>query len=133
MNFFSVLLPSLISCLVSFVLGGALTFFAAKCKGVFKRERALEEGLKCLLRSKLIDFHEKYTERGYCPIYVKEAARRSYEAYHNLGGNGVVTKLFRDLMELPETDPVDLSDHADPAEADGNSRKIPRTLSEKAL
>lgn len=104
MNFYTTLITSVISCLVSFFLGGGLTFFITKCKGGLKREKALEEGVKCLLRSKLIDYHDKYIERGYCPIYVKESARRSYDAYHNLGGNGVITKLFQDLMALPETE-----------------------------
>ena len=104
MNFYVTIITSVISCIVSFLLGGGLAYLSQRSKGVFKREKALQEGVKSLLRSKLIDYHDKYVERGYCPIYVKEAARRSYEAYHELGGNGVVTKLFEDLMALPETD-----------------------------
>ena len=53
-----------------------------------------------------IEYHDKYTERGFCPIYAKEADRRSYEAYHALGGNGVITKLYNDIMALPEEDPA---------------------------
>lgn len=104
MNLFVTVITSVVSCLVSFFLGGGLTFLASKYRGGLKREKSLEEGVKCLLRSKLIDDHDKYVERGFCPIYVKESARRSYEAYHSLGGNGVITKLFQDLMSLPETD-----------------------------
>lgn len=101
MNLWGIILTSVISCLVSFFLGGGLAFFAARCKGGFKREKALQEGVKSLLRSQLIDYHDKYIERGYCPIYVKETARKSYEAYHELGGNGVITRLYEDLMTLP--------------------------------
>lgn len=104
MNVLATILTSVISCLVSFLLGGVLAFFAARFKGSIKRERAMQEGVMCLLRGKLIDYHEKYTERGYCPLYVKESARRGYEAYHALGGNGIVTKLYEDLMSLPETE-----------------------------
>lgn len=96
------ILTSAVSCLVSFFLGGALALVAAKWKGMMKREKALKEGVLSLLRNQLIDYHEKYTERGACPIYVKESARHSYAAYHELGGNGVVTKLYEDVMELPE-------------------------------
>lgn len=102
MNVMGVILTSVISCVVSFLLGGILAFIAARFKGGVKREKALQEGVMCLLRGKLIDYHDKYTERGYCPIYVKESARRSYEAYHALGGNGIITKLYSDLMSLPE-------------------------------
>lgn len=98
-------ITAIISCCVSFFLGGALTFMVAKLKGAVKREKALQDGMQSLLRDKLIEFHDKYTERGYCPIYVKESARRSYEAYHELGGNGVITKLFNDIMSLPEEQP----------------------------
>lgn len=102
MNIAITLVTSVISCAVSFCLGGVLAFASGKWKGMRKRERALEEGVKSLLRSTLIDCHDKYSARGYCPIYIKDASRRSYEAYHDLGGNGVVTKLFEDIMALPE-------------------------------
>ena len=104
MNLWVIIITSVVSCLVSFFLGGGLAYIAARCKGGLKREKAVQEGVKGLLRSKLIDYHDKYTGRGYCPIYVKEAARRSYEAYHDLGGNGVISKLYSDLMALPETE-----------------------------
>ncbi len=93
---------SVFSCAASSVLGGGLTYFLTRLKNGFKREKALTEGVLSLLRNQLIEYHDKYTGRGYCPIYVKESARRSYEAYHGLGGNGVITKLYEDLMSLPE-------------------------------
>ena len=95
-------IASLISCLVSSLVGGAVTFLVTRWKGVAKRENALREGVMSLLRNQLIEYHDRYTRRGYCPIYAKESARRSYEAYHELGGNGVVTKLYEDIMALPE-------------------------------
>lgn len=95
-------LTTIVSCLVSSVVGGAIAYLATKRKKSAKREKALEKGVRSLLRNQIIEYHEKYTERRYCPIYVKESARHSYEAYHELGGNGVVTKLYEDLMALPE-------------------------------
>ncbi len=97
----TVVITAIISCCVSF-LGGALTFLVAKMKGLFKREKALGDGVQALLRNQLIEYHDKYTERGYCPIYAKESAKKSYEAYHELGGNGLITKLYNDIMALPE-------------------------------
>ncbi len=103
MNVTAAIVTSAVSCAVSFFLGGALAAVAGKWRSVRKKEDALREGVLSLLRNQLIEYHDKYTERGWCPIYVKESARRSYEAYHALGGNGVVTKLYDDLMSLPET------------------------------
>ncbi len=97
-----VLLSSVISCAVASVVGGAVTYAVTRLKNGVKREKALGEGVRSLLRSQLIEYHDKYMERGYCPIYVKESVRRSYEAYHDLGGNGVITKLYEDVMALPE-------------------------------
>lgn len=97
------IISAIISCVVSFFVGGGLTAIFAKVKGIAKREKALGEGVQSLLRSQLIEYHDKYTERGYCPVYAKEAARRSYEAYHELGGNGVITKLYNDIIALPES------------------------------
>ena len=66
-----------------------------------ERTEQLEAGVQCLLRAEIIRSHEKYTERGKCPIYAREALTRAYQAYHALGGNDVATDLYRDLMELP--------------------------------
>ena len=69
-------------------------------------EDAQTQGMRSILRGEIIRSHEKYTERGYCPIYAKEALQSQYDAYHQLGGNGVITKLFHDVMELPEQAPT---------------------------
>lgn len=61
----------------------------------------LKEGLQALLRAEIIRSHEKYSAKGYCPVYAKEALTRCYRAYHNLGGNDVATELYEQLMDLP--------------------------------
>ena len=40
-------------------------------------------------------------ERGYCPIYARDALELVYEAYHKLGGNGTITNLMQRLRDLP--------------------------------
>ncbi len=100
-------ITAIISCSVSFFLTGILGFLLAKIKGTYKREKALADGVQVLLRNQLIEYHDKYTEKKFCPIYAKESARRAYEAYHELGGNGVITKLYDDIMALPEEPPIE--------------------------
>ncbi|MGN0686664.1 MAG: hypothetical protein ACI4KA_00995 [Oscillospiraceae bacterium] len=58
-------------------------------------------GLQCLLRAEIIRCHEKYKEKGFCPVYAREALQREYTAYHNLGGNDVATDLYNDILALP--------------------------------
>ncbi|MBE6901772.1 MAG: hypothetical protein E7478_04800 [Ruminococcaceae bacterium] len=64
-------------------------------------------GTQCLLRAEIIRSHEKYIDRGYCPVYAKESLTREYQAYHNLGGNDVATALYEQLMTLPNERRID--------------------------
>lgn len=90
--------------LIPAVCGGVLTGTITYIKLRKKRDSALESGVQCLLRAEIIRNHDKYIDKGYCPIYAKEALKRAYAAYHNLGGNDVATQLYHQVMELP-TDP----------------------------
>ena len=70
-----------------------------------KKQDALAEGLQCLLRAEIIRQYEKWIDKGYCPIYAKEALKRAYNSYHTLDGNDVATGLYNETMELPEKPP----------------------------
>lgn len=87
--------------LVPFVCGGAVTFAGT----MLIKLKAIKNGLQCLLRAEIIRSYDKYKERGYCPLYAKEALTRAYKAYHALGGNDVATELYNDTMELPTEPP----------------------------
>lgn len=76
------------------------TNYARKKSTKTKEEQNIEDGLQCLLRAEIIRAHEKYTARGYCPIYAKESLRRAYTAYHNLGGNDIATSLYNECLNL---------------------------------
>lgn len=102
MNIEATIATAVISCIVSFFLGGTLTGLTSRLKGAAKHEKALQKAVSNILRDKIIEQHEKYTARGYCPIYAKQSATSNYEAYHELGGNGTCTKLYEDIMALPE-------------------------------
>lgn len=93
--------------LIPAVCGGAVTWAVTYIKLRKKHESALEEGLKCLLRAEIIRNHDKYLDRGYCPIYAKEALKRAYVAYHALRGNDVATQLYNEVMALPTEPPHD--------------------------
>ena len=73
----------------------------AGLKRQIKKYKNLELGMQCLLRAELIRMHDKYMERGYCPIYAKDALERAYSSYHALEGNGTVTGLVEDVRMLP--------------------------------
>ena len=78
-----------------------IAWLTTAVKKATSREQAERDGIQCLLRAEIIRQHEKYKKRGYCPIYAKEALRKEYTAYHELGGNDVASRLFEEVMELP--------------------------------
>lgn len=73
----------------------------ATVTAVISRKSAEKEGLQCLLRQSIINSHDKWTKRGYCPLYVKESLTRAYNSYHKLKGNDVATALYEECMALP--------------------------------
>lgn len=57
-------------------------------------------GTMLLLRRALIADHEKYTKLGEIPNYAYTNYSEMYDAYHALGGNGMVTKMLEEINEL---------------------------------
>lgn len=66
-----------------------------------KRDRdANSKGTMLLLRVQLIEYHSKHTQLGNIPSYAYQNFCEMYEAYHELGGNGMVTKMKQEIEEL---------------------------------
>lgn len=66
-----------------------------------KKDRdANSKGTMLLLRVQLIEYHDKYTAQGEIPSYAYENFNEMYEAYHALGGNGMITKMHEEIEEL---------------------------------
>ena len=98
--------------LVGFLCGAVVSFLGtliAMWRKRRKEDKAVKQGIQCILRQQIIDQHEKWVDRQYCPIYAKEALKRAYDAYHTLGGNDVATDLYHETMELPTDKHVEKS------------------------
>ena len=66
-----------------------------------KKDRdANTKGTMLLLRVQLIEYHDRYMAQGSIPSYAYENFCEMYEAYHKLGGNGMVTKMKEEVDEL---------------------------------
>lgn len=66
-----------------------------------KKDRdANTKGTMLLLRVQLIEYHDKYMLLGSIPSYAYENFCEMYEAYHKLGGNGMITKMKEEIEEL---------------------------------
>ena len=92
--------------LVPFLCGVVVTAISAFLFNL----KLIKNGLQCLLRVKIIEIHDKYTEKGFCPIAIKESLVRLYKAYHALHGNDVATGLYHETMELPTEPLIDRKD-----------------------
>lgn len=84
------------------VLGFLYRQTAVRLKEEQKKNRAVADGVQCLLRESIVSNYNKYQERDFCPIYAKESIKKAYEAYHALGGNDVATQLYNTLLKMPE-------------------------------
>lgn len=66
-----------------------------------KKDRdANSKGTMLLLRVQLIEYHDKYTAMGEIPSYAYQNFCEMYDAYHALGGNGMITKMREEIEEL---------------------------------
>ena len=63
-----------------------------------KKDRdANSKGTMLLLRVQLIEYHDKYMRLGSIPSYAYENFCEMYNAYHKLGGNGMITKMMHEI------------------------------------
>ena len=65
-----------------------------------KLRSANSRGTMLLLRVQLIEYHNKYMALGEIPTYAYQNFCDMYEAYHELGGNSMVTKMYEEIQEL---------------------------------
>lgn len=92
MQTYTIALPIILTALMGYVVW--------LLKNQKKDRDANSRGTMLLLRVQLIEYHDKYTAIGHIPSYAYENFCEMYEAYHTLGGNGMITKMKREIDEL---------------------------------
>ncbi len=101
-----------VNCIITTVLGILINKFANKLDKIKKEEeaekeeinaknRAIEEGLVALLRNELVRRYREYETVGEISILDKENFEDMFEQYENLGGNGTMKKMAKDVLNLP--------------------------------
>lgn len=63
--------------------------------------KAIRDGLCAVLRDRIIQSATCHEEKGFISFRDMENMSLMYQAYHNLGGNGLVTKVYEEVIELP--------------------------------
>ena len=69
---------------------------------LYKRMKALEKGIQALLRAQMISDWNRYSEKGFAPIYAKVNFENCWQQYEALGKNGVMSGIHKDFMSLPD-------------------------------
>ena len=70
-------------------------------KLIFNSIRGVRLGVQALLRAQMIDDCNRYSEKGFAPIYARENFENCYQQYHRLGANGVMDDLHDKFLALP--------------------------------
>ena len=82
------------------VLTALMGYVVLLLKNQKKDRDANSKGTMLLLRVQLIEYHDKYMKLGSIPSYAYENFCEMYNAYHKLGGNGMITKMMHEIEEL---------------------------------
>lgn len=91
------------------VLVGVLTAVIVNFRDEWKKENdnkrvedeIVKQAMKEILGKFLDDIYSYYTEVGFIPLDKLHQARRIYDCYHSLGGNGTGTAEMKKLEHLP--------------------------------
>jgi hypothetical protein len=87
--------------LITTGLGIAVKYLHSQNKRRKAEQEAIKLGIQALLRDRIIEQYNKWSELKYIPIYALENVTAMYKEYHALGGNGTITQLYEELLELP--------------------------------
>lgn len=89
--------PALILMIVKYMLN--------QVKQNRKDTEAVKLGLQALLRSQMISDYNKYSEKGFAPVYARDNFENCWKQYHSLGANGVMDDLHEKFLDLPTEAP----------------------------
>lgn len=89
--------PALILMIVKYMLN--------QIKQNRKDTEAVKLGLQALLRSQMISDYNKYSEKGFAPVYARDNFENCWKQYHSLGANGVMDDLREKFLDLPTEAP----------------------------
>lgn len=90
-------IPSLIATIISIIIGQ------------LRAVKALKLGVQALLRAQMINDYNKWSERGYAPLYARQNFENLWIQYEALGENGVIGDLHARFLQLPTDKPKEES------------------------
>ena len=91
---------ALVSWAITGALGALVGFLATKLHTRTKYDKSMQIGMRCLLRKEIVDAYEKFiVDKKPISVERKREIIEAYDAYHDLGGNGVITDMFNEIKD----------------------------------
>lgn len=91
---------ALVSWAITGALGALVGFLATKLHSRTSHEKAMEVGMRCLLRQEIVDAYEKFiVDEKPISVERKREVIEAYEAYHDLGGDGLITDMYEEIKD----------------------------------
>lgn len=66
-----------------------------------KESEAIKNGIRAVLRDRILQAYNHFSAKGKIQIEELENISNMYIAYHNLGGNGVITSIYNRVLKIP--------------------------------
>lgn len=82
-------------------IGIAQRKLSKRMKDEKNRNQAIENGVRDMLRLTILDNYERCKTAGKISVSRKDAIDSAYKSYHALGGNGTITQIHNEIMEMP--------------------------------
>ena len=90
-----------ITLVLSRVISKKLNTADAKAEQAKRETAAIAEGVKALLRDRLLQGYKHYVEKGWADMDDRANMENVWRQYHALGGNGDMNDLRRTFRHLP--------------------------------
>lgn len=97
-------LVQLFSVVLNIVLLYGFKRYLEQQKNTEERQTAIENGLRSLLRDRIVKSCISYTRQGHVPIEELENITGMFEAYKDLKGNGATEAIYKRFLTLPTID-----------------------------
>ena len=94
-------IQGLITLVLSWVISKKLNTADAKAEQAKRETAAIAEGVKALLRDRLLQGYKHYIEKGWADMDDRSNMENVWRQYHALGGNGDMNDLRRTFRHLP--------------------------------
>ena len=94
-------IQGVVTLVLSWMISKKLSTADAKAEQAKKETAAIAEGVKALLRDRLLQGYKHYIEKGWADMDDRSNLENVWRQYHALGGNGDMNDLRHTFRSLP--------------------------------